>query len=269
MKFFNRTPKLRVFIEDLAKLSPDTKKIRIHGNAKNLAFLGEMHRLERLSVYTLNQAQLEQICLVARPKSLRLYELRATDLSPLAQLSTVEQLELNWNTKTTELWDMRDNLRLIKLSINDFSKLHDIAALSDATQLTELSLTGGIWNKLKLRSLEPLSALTSLRKLCLANLSVAQGGLKPLANLSRLEELDLSRQFDTEEYARLSVALPNTRCEYFAPYVSVKGVFPNADVQVVGRGKPLLHSKRDAERLAKYSKRFAEMQERFRNKHKI
>ena len=46
------------------------------------------------------------------------------------------------------------------------------------------------------------------------NLKVKDDSLEPLIQLKNLRELSLSNQFKVEEYAKLSVALPYTKCEF-------------------------------------------------------
>jgi Leucine-rich repeat (LRR) protein len=147
--------------------------------------------------------------------------MRVEDLSSLELLSNTERIYLCWNTKASKLWDLSKNANLKSLSIEDFKRLNDLEPLQYCRTLEELRLSGGIWNTLKLDTLEPLKKLTNLRYLSLTNIRVKDESLEPLTHLSKLEELIISNQFPAEEYARLSVALPHTKCDYFRPYVKL------------------------------------------------
>lgn len=255
------------FTEDLNKLNNSVREVSIHGTAKNLQRLKNLKHLDRLYVCTLNQEQFDLILSLVDPPELKMYELRASDLSALSLLTNVRKLELDWNTKATTLWEMEKNLNLRELSINDFSRLHDVSSLKDARTLESLHLSGGMWNRLNLDTLEPLAYLSTLRELGLGNLTVKDHTqLQPIGNLKDLQMLDISNQFETEEYARLSVMLPDTKCESFRPYRPSSALINVSDlnVMVVGKRKPFLNTKRDAARLQKYSDRFAELQEKFR-----
>ncbi|MGR5899786.1 hypothetical protein ACT7C8_20150 [Bacillus cereus] len=46
------------------------------------------------------------------------------------------------------------------------------------------------------------------------NIKVQDRSLEPLMNLKRLKKLNVSNQFPMEEYAKLSVVLQNTECEF-------------------------------------------------------
>ena len=95
------------------------------------------------------------------------------------------------------------------------------------------------------------------------NLGVDSHGLKPLANLPGLVELELSNQFPTDDYAYLSVKLDKTNCDYFAPYVEMSSLIGDKDVMVIGRRKPLLNKVEDSEKLAKYERQFKALREKF------
>ena len=73
---------------------------------------------------------------------------------------------------------------------------------------------GGINTAMKVQTLQPLICITEFKKLTLMNLKVKDDSLEPLIQLKNLRELSLSNQFKVEEYAKLSVALPYTKCEF-------------------------------------------------------
>ena len=100
--------------------------------------------------------------------------------------------------------------------------------------------------------------------MALKAIRVEDESLEPLAGLSRLEGLELSNQFPTEEYARLSVALPQADCEMFRPFTEANIGRKERTVIVTGKRKPFLALPGDAEKLERYVARFREMQEKFR-----
>ncbi|PLR66179.1 hypothetical protein CYJ36_18910 [Bacillus sp. UMB0893] len=57
--------------------------------------------------------------------------------------------------------------------------------------------------------------------------------LEPISHLKNLLELKLSNQFLTEEFARLSVMLPKTNCEYFQPFVKMDDPIDGKDIMVL------------------------------------
>jgi hypothetical protein len=264
---FPWTPiKRLLFVKDLSKVKSNTVELSIHGDVLNIKSLEYLSKLKKLKLYTVTQAQFDAIIpLVSNIVELRVYDMRCHDLSALGRLTQLENLELDWNTKTEVLWNMKFNTNLRTLKINDFSKLGDISALENLQHVEHLVLTGGIWNKLNLNSLVPLQKLSKLRTLELANLSVADPSqLQPLATLTQLEELHISNQFSTEEYARLSVLLPNTICDYFQPYIKTRHALEGKDIIVTGSRKPWLNSKKDSIQVEKYTRNFHALQEKYR-----
>ncbi len=125
-----------------------------------------------------------------------------------------------------------------------------------------------MWSTFKPDTLKPLENLDKLWGLSLKAIRVGDQSLEPVANLKQLRYLELSNQFPTEEYARLSVALPDTECTHFAPYVDF---FPDKDgtkqVMVTGKGKPVLSLPKDSARLERYVQRFRELEDSFRSRH--
>ncbi len=96
------------------------------------------------------------------------------------------------------------------------------------------------------------------------NIKVQDRSLEPLMNLKRLKKLNVSNQFPMEEYAKLSVVLQNTECEFFKPYVRMEST-EGKDIMMIGRKRPFLNSKIDAEKIRKYEQEFKTVQEEFRD----
>lgn len=262
---FNKRIKRRQFIDDVKSVKSNTSSLLIKGEVKNFELLPNLKSLKKVELFTVNQEQFDRIApYLQNIKELRMYEVRCENLSYLGKLRNLEKLDIEWNTKIKLLWDFSENESLIYLRICDFSKLQDIASISTLKNIQTLYLEGGIWNKLILDSIRPLGDLRSLEELTLANFKVKDELLlRPLTNLKQLNKLNLPNQFPTEEYARLSVELPNTKCDSFQAYMPINPI-GDKDVMVTGSRKPFLSSKRDKEKLQKYKNEFAELQEKFK-----
>mgnify|MGYP001770233273 CR=1 FL=1 len=257
------------FIVDLNQIENVPSEIAIQGKTKNLERLKELSSIEKLWLYTVNQTEFDIIVQYVKPKIFYVYEMRVEDLSSLELLSNTERIYLCWNTKASKLWDLSKNANLKSLSIEDFKRLNDLEPLQYCRTLEELRLSGGIWNTLKIDTLEPLKKLTNLRYLSLTNIRVKDESLEPLTHLSKLEELIISNQFPTEEYARLSVALPHTKCDYFQPYVKLNDSIDGKDIMVIGKRKPFLNSLTDVNKLQKYEEQFRSFQEKYKEQLKM
>ncbi len=253
------------FQDDLAKVRRNIEEINIHGDVKNIESIENLLSLRKVYLVTVSQEQFDKILpFLSNITDLKIYEIRCTDISSLGSLHSLEKLDLDWNTKIETLWDMSELTSLSSLSINDFSKLNDISNISKMPWLTDLSLTGGIWNKLSLKSIEPLSALNELKSLDLVNVVIRDSkSILPLSSLIQLEKLNISSRFPTEEIARLSVKLPNTVCDFFTPFIKVS-FGDDKDTLIIGNGKPRLNSKKDTERIKKYEAEFLGFQNKYR-----
>ncbi len=243
------------YIEDLSEFDSNQTSLHLSATAKNLTRLKYL-QIDNLWLVGAKEKNLQEILGLTQPKFLNLYYLPAPNLGFLETLNTTETLILEWNTKTTSLWDISKNINLKHLEIIDFPKLYDISQIGSAIQLNHLTLRGGINNRLTIETLMPLSSLKNLESLELGNLKVSDDTLKYLAELANLKELDLSNQFETKEYAWLASRLTKTVCGKF--HAVVKTNITNAtnevvwDTMVVGRRKPFLNSKLDKAKIENY-----------------
>ena len=247
------------FTSDLADFDNSKTELHIRADVKNRKLLNELN-IEKLWLIGAKEKDIEQIFSLHQPKYVSLYQFLAKDLSCLESLTECETLITEWNTKATELWNIKANPNLKKLAIRDYSKISQLSALESATQIKSLSLDGGIDKKLKIDSLKALSKLKQLEYLRLTNIKVADESLEPIIHLSNLKILELSNQFPTKEYANLSVKLTETECSMFRPYheVEIKDENGNLvyDRMIIGKRKPFLLSKKDSTRIEKYEREF-------------
>lgn len=251
-------------LKDLVEINDDVQELAISGKTKNIELLGKL-KIRDLWIFAVNQKQFDKIMTYVNPEVLYVYEMRVENLSKLQEMSNLRALYLCWNTKNTNLWDLRYNKNLSYLLIEDFSKLEDLTPIKDGKNLEGLFLGGAIMKTLNVKTLEPIGDLVRLNELTLMNIKVNDRSLEPLMNLKRLKKLNLSNQFPMEEYAKLSVVLQNTECEFFKPYVRTDSI-GGKDIMMIGRKRPFLNSKTDFEKIRKYEQEFKKIQEEFRNK---
>lgn len=239
---------------------PVPKGASLTGKTVTPEILALAKGMDEVWLADVNEANFAGIIDAIDPKILNICGLRVADLSPLARLSRLEGLVVEWDTKVTDIAPLAHLTGLKLLALSDLPKVTDIAPLAALTGLEGLELSGGIWNVFRPATLAPLSALTNLTEIRLANIRVGDQSLAPLAGIETLRRLHISNQFPTEEYARLSVALPEAECDLFAPYVSITAY----DVLITGKGKPFLTWEKDAKRIEGYEKKFRALQEKAR-----
>ncbi len=262
----NLPEKPREFVTDLQDFDVKKRSLHLFASAKNIDLLKELS-IDNLWLIGAKDKDLEKILPMVNLKYLNLYHLLAKNLKILETQNKPEVIILNWNTKATTLWDISKNTNLKILEITDFPKVNEISQLSLATQIDQLSLSGGIGKPLKIKTLKPLESLKQLKYLSLTNLRLEDDTLKPLMELKNLKHLDLSNQFETKEYAFLAARLKNTICSMFQATNScnISGTDNNIvwDTMVTGRRKPFLLSTKDSTKIDKYIKDFERLKTEF------
>lgn len=241
----------------------DKPLVIANGMARPLATIDTPIECSAASVVGINEKTIERLCDMVRAPTLNFYEMRVADLSPLTKFVDLQHLSIRWNTKVTDLSPLAELTQLRTLVLEDVPKVDDLTPLASLRELIGLDFSGGIWNKNRALTLDPIAALPKLLDLHLTNLAVSNDGLRPLAGCKQLRRLRLSNQFPTEDYAYLSVHLPDVECEMFAPYVPLECPIGDNDVMVVGKRRPFLNSKRDIDKMARYAERFQKHQEEF------
>jgi len=252
-------------IEDLAALTAPPVRLSILGKSKNIDRLRDFPPIEAIWIGDVNQRQFDRILPLLDPLYLLFDGLRVADLTPLGRFQRLEALEIRWNTKTTDISFLEDLRKLRLLCLSHCPKVHDLGPIAGLSRLEILDLSGGMWSTFRPDTLAPLSQLQNLRGLSLKSIRVGDASLAPVAKLRNLQELELSNQFPTEEYARLSVALPHIQCKQFAPYLELGWGKNGDEVMITGARKPVLSRAKDAARIERYVQQFRAMQDRFRS----
>ena len=226
---------------------------------------GAVHRVADLTatlevsaayVVGVNQRSFEHLSHHLKCIELSFYEMRVADVSGLERFGPLRHLSIRWNTKIETLSPLSRLDRLETLVLEDVPKVNDLTPLTALSRLRGLAYKGGMWNKNRAQTLAPLAELPQLAELHVLNVAVKDDGLRPLASCDALRRLVVSNQFDTKDYALLSVRLPKVECDMFAPFVPAS--LPSGeDTMVVGRRKPFLRASEDAARLESYAAQWA------------
>ena len=201
---------------------------------------------------------------------------RIADLTPLETLPQLRLVAFYINHRTTRLWDLRRNARLVGLQFENFTKLHALDDLETGRTLEELDFGDALWNTPVFDSLSPLAALASLRRLSFNARKITDGRIQPLASLPQLDWLAFPPNlFTTSQVAWLKAHLPESvQSKVVAPLFSLGPITNLSDgtvteldknILVVGKRKPALNSRRDGARIQRYIEEFDRLVKRFRD----
>jgi len=187
--------------------------------------------------------------------------LKVRDLSRVHNLTDLRVFSLEDCSFITELDEIGKLYRLKGLSISNFKNVHSLKPLANMVELQHLAVTGGMWARMKVDSLDPLSNLTKLEWMDLGNTKVTDDSLRALGHLTELEYLNLPNFFPMKEFAWLSGRLSGTLCTWFEPYIDLpfmvcKKCSASEMVMLAGKGKANLCKCCDETRLRKHIDEF-------------
>jgi hypothetical protein len=191
----------------------------VSGRAPDFPNLPDFRELEIVVVYDrVTEREIRVLAQLRSVRMLSLYNLQATNADPLAALRGLEHLHLNTAPKLTRLQFLKELPALRTLWLEHLRGLHELSHVGALTQLRGLDLAGSMWTAMRLRNLEPLSALIHLQQLRLVNVRVADGSLLPLRGLARLRRLWVPNWFAVAEFAALAASLPTTEGDFHSPW---------------------------------------------------
>ncbi|MDQ8196384.1 hypothetical protein QEH59_18280 [Coraliomargarita sp. SDUM461004] len=185
-----------------------------------------------------------------------------SDLSPLETLGDIEAISYYWNQRAEKLWDMSKNTRLTRFAFEDFTRVKSLEQVSACTSLKELTFGNKVWVTQEIDSLEPLKQLKNLCKLGFYIKKVLDGRLAPISELPQLSSVDFPLNlFSTEKLAWLTSRIGDkTQSRCLAPYHRIEKPIDDGskkkDTFIVGKRKPLLDWNQDRERISKYTQKF-------------
>lgn len=175
---------------------------------------------------------------------------RNFDLSVLQRFVNLETVNLQWNTKSTQLWNVALNPKLRSFRMIDFNKITDFSCFANSNvenlQLWGCNNLSSFKSKLDIGDVSFLQKMPNLKVLSLDIVKSHEDDyyLTEFGRLANLQHISLPDSFFTfEQFAHLSAKLPNVTG--LEPYRYIE--FTNQYV-VIGKDTPKsLNSKQTAE----------------------
>ena len=234
-----------------------------------VGLLPTLTQLKRLKLWVqVTSPVFEAACRIAGLEVLQLKWSNLQNLDPIAALTGLEALSIGSSTRVVSIEPLTRLKSLKVLEIENFKAITDFRPLTALTSLQRLSITGSMWSRQAVGSLEPFATMTGLKSLTVDTSSVTS--LRPLSALTGLTELGLGGKLPYEEYAWLAAKLPNTQCRWFSPFLDMQGsgfgrckvCGEDSLVMLTGRGKPVVCKHCEAEKVADHVSRFDAVRER-------
>ncbi len=185
------------------------------------------------------------------------------DLEPLSQCARLSHLKLGSSAGVQSIDPIGRLGNLKWLQVENVKTATSLVPLSSLTALEGFGLTGAEFKNYTIDSFDPLAHMTNLTWLHLGGVRTQDRSLKALANLRNLQWLGLGNFFPYEEFARLSLHLPPSVCNWLQPYARMhSSMFPcrkckqNWQVMTSGKGSHRLCPTCDSLKLARHVLKF-------------
>ncbi|MRR11339.1 hypothetical protein EG835_02375 [bacterium] len=203
---------------DVRSIPLNASVVATYGAAKDLSRLTSFPKLRDLWLSGLPEKHVPLISSLGQLSSLVVHDLRCTSLLPFAGLGHLERLVICGTSRLQSLEGLGSLVHLRELLLVLVTGIRDLEPLTSAPPITTLCIEGGFSKALRLPTLGPLAAVSTLTRLRLASLRVADGSLRPLHRLSAIRDLFIADVFSPQEFRALAHALPNASGEWLDSY---------------------------------------------------
>lgn len=184
-----------------------TKELKIWNKT-----LEHLDNVEYLWTYhKLNQSTLESICRMKNLKGINIKWSSIRDLECIKDKTELEHLNLGLSTRIENIQPICSLPNLITLESENLKKVSDWQYLARLKQLEGLGINGGMYERLKLTSIDFISELKNLKYLFLISTKILDNRLKPLEGLKELRNLRLINDWSEEDFINLKKALPKLK----------------------------------------------------------
>jgi hypothetical protein len=184
------------------------------------AKLPTMTNLRWLSMWShVTQPLFDAACQLKSLECLQIKWSNVHSLNAIRGTPALKYLRIGSSTKIESVEPLAALTQLRLLDLENFKLVTDFSPLLELKALEHLAVTGSMWTRQRLDSLEPFSNMTWLHSLSLDTSAVKS--LRPLANLKHLKSLDTGGRLPLAEYAWLAAKLPLTQCRWFSPWIDL------------------------------------------------
>jgi hypothetical protein len=205
---------------DLGAVSDKEKKQLIQKWCSKLPTLENVRWLCLWSHVT--QPLFDAACKMPNLECLQIKWSNVKTLEQIRHLQKLRYLYIGSSTKVESIEPLIALKNLKLLEIENFKLISDFSPFLALTGLQSLAITGSLWSRQKVDSLEPFASMIWLKALAIDTADV--DSIRPLANLKDLKSLGIGGRLPMEEYAWLSAKLPEVECQWFSPYLDLSSL---------------------------------------------
>lgn len=210
----------RYAVADVASVR-DARILTVTRETQNWHLLPRMPFLEELTLHKPTPEQIAQVSQLWRLRRLRITHARPASLEPLARLSRVRELVLEYVSGVDDLSPIARMEGLRSLHLELLRRVRDFSPLGQARNLRYLSISGGVDFIQPIDGFDFLPRLQNLDVLRMSFVRVPRDGMGPAAGHmpKGLKHLGLDpNALPLHDFARLSATLPAAQ---FAPWTYV------------------------------------------------
>lgn len=244
-----------------------TKEMLLCGRKKDETrgweLLPGMPSVESVMAYQPREEHLELLAQMPNLRRLGLLDPKLPDFSVLAAGKRLEVVFVECAANLSELRSFANLRHLRALGIFDAKRLKDLSGLESIPRLEELAIQCGITSALKVKTLQPLASLTTLKVLYL-HADCDDGSFEPLRHLTSLDELSLNLQCPYSEMAKLAAFISEQVCPYLGEPFAKTNTCPqdaSHDLLIPARGWRKFCKDCHPKKLGEYLAEFARIRE--------
>ncbi len=164
-----------------------------------------------------SQELFDAACQMRNLEGLWIHFSSVKDLTNIVKAKSLRHLYMGSSPGIQSIQPLAQMTQLQSLHLENLKRVIDLSPLANLKRLQSLNFKGGLWTIQKVKSLEPLSALTSLKLLDVSALQTLDESLRPLGSLEDLRQLCLSMdKYPIEELAWLSAKNPRLKLKAYA-----------------------------------------------------
>lgn len=210
-----------------------------------------------------NQPLFDAACSTHSMESLKIKWSGIKDLSEISKLQNLKHLSIGSSTQIESLAPLASLQNLEWLEVENLKKIQDFSPLLKLKKLKVLAVTGSMWTKAEVNSLEPFIKMKWLDALILDTNKV--NDIKPLSQLKQLKFLSTDGRHPYQDFVYLMKAMPETDCPWFEPYIdlsdsgisSCKKCKKDVMVMLTGKGQRTICRECNKEKFLSHVQKFS------------